>query len=882
MIVFLRYGGEWVSTVDGKITYIGGSTESCSINPSVTYAELVQEVADTLDLNQNEVNIKLSYQFRADHPPLQIRNNKTAKNFLDFISRMFPHQEPLIVSSMPISPVRQSPIFVISPAANIISPYVNVRSPIRAQATIEPEIGNFDNIVPPFNSSTGSNSNSYSMGPMSCAENRQADFDSVYNYTDIYDRDIGNIHIGPGIDCDYTLYSDEDTDCEDDDMSHDMYQHADKYDSNPSQHRHHDFDYNGTSIPVYSADAPSHHHANYVDVPHSEVRQINRGINFTYMPTLPDDIHPSYDSREPDIGGVHEGQMFDNKMHLQDTLAIHALRNKYQYVTSYSTKKRWDVKCRYENCTWLCRATKVGDSDCFVVKKINKVHTCPRDQVYPDHRQATARLIGKLQKTKFQDVNRVHRPANIIQDILEEFGINLSYAKAWRAKEYALAELMGSADESYAILPRYCEQLMKYNPGTCTDIVTDDNNRFKYFFMSLGAWQRAFRSHLRKVITVDGTFMKGKYYGTLFVAVCLDGNNQIYPLAFGIGDSENDATWSWFFSKLHAVIGEVEDLVIISDRHKSIDKAAATIFPSAHHGVCCQHLRQNFVSKFKKGLIEATYWKAAKAYRVSDFNEHMRRLRCMSNDTFIYLQNVGFHKWSRAHFPGRRYNIMTTNIAESINKVLKYARRLPITIMAEFIRATMQKWFTERVHIAREQVSFLTHWADVKVGNRIKKSGSFVVLPVDNFIFQVRDGGKDGLVNLHDRTCSCKKWQLSQLPCSHVAAVSRHLGLNDCLNWCNAFFTKDTLIEVYSEPIYPVPPDTEWESVVDVAPRVVLPPIRFRRPAGRPRVQRMPSTGETVQTRKCGRCGQIGHYRQNCSNPMPVRSMSRGTTSSNS
>lgn len=32
------------------------------------------------------------------------------------------------------------------------------------------------------------------------------------------------------------------------------------------------------------------------------------------------------------------------------------------------------------------------------------------------------------------------------------------------------------------------------------------------------------------------------------------GNEQIYPLAFGIGDSENDVSWEWFLRKFHGVI----------------------------------------------------------------------------------------------------------------------------------------------------------------------------------------------------------------------------------------------------------------------------------------------------------------------------------------
>ena len=63
--------------------------------------------------------------------------------------------------------------------------------------------------------------------------------------------------------------------------------------------------------------------------------------------------------------------------------------------------------------------------------------------------------------------------------------------------------------------------------------------------------------------------MKSKYLGTLFVATSKNDNNQIYPLAFGIGDSENNASWEWFLTKLYDVIGHVDDLVMVSNRHGS-------------------------------------------------------------------------------------------------------------------------------------------------------------------------------------------------------------------------------------------------------------------------------------------------------------------------
>ena len=54
--------------------------------------------------------------------------------------------------------------------------------------------------------------------------------------------------------------------------------------------------------------------------------------------------------------------------------------------------------------------------------------------------------------------------------------------------------------------------------------------------MSIGASLVGFHTSIRLVVAIDGTFLKAKYLGTLFIVVCKNGNDQIYPLTFGIGD----------------------------------------------------------------------------------------------------------------------------------------------------------------------------------------------------------------------------------------------------------------------------------------------------------------------------------------------------------
>ena len=214
--------------------------------------------------------------------------------------------------------------------------------------------------------------------------------------------------------------------------------------------------------------------------------------------------------------------------------------------------------------------------------KYYPTHTCMLDMMSRDNRHASSWLVGESMRQTYK-VGHQYRPKDIITDIRNKYDVQISYDKAWRVREFALNSIMGSPEESYGALPCYCYMLEQKNPGTITDIVTNVNNQLKYLFMAFGAYISRFHSSIRPVTAVDGTFLKSKYLGTLFVAMSKYGTNQISPLAFGIGDSENDASWEWFLTKLYEVIEHVDDLMVVSDRHGGIEKTIRKLFPHASH-----------------------------------------------------------------------------------------------------------------------------------------------------------------------------------------------------------------------------------------------------------------------------------------------------------
>ena len=111
---------------------------------------------------------------------------------------------------------------------------------------------------------------------------------------------------------------------------------------------------------------------------------------------------------------------------------------------------------------------------------------------------------------------------------------------------------------------------------------------------------------------------------------------------------------SGFFTKLYDMIGHVDDLVVVSDRHGSIEKAIQKFFPYASHGICTYHLGQNLKTKFKNVFVHKLFHDVAYAYRMSDFDTIFGQLEMISPRVAKYLVDLRVERWARSHSNGKK------------------------------------------------------------------------------------------------------------------------------------------------------------------------------------------------------------------------------------
>ncbi|GJV58884.1 hypothetical protein Tco_1464984 [Tanacetum coccineum] len=117
-------------------------------------------------------------------------------------------------------------------------------------------------------------------------------------------------------------------------------------------------------------------------------------------------------------------------------------------------------------------------------------------------------------------------PVKAVQDQLQrELEVQISMRKAFRAKAKAEREIREDHVLQYSMLRDYVVELQSTNPNTTVKIVVKRNT--DPFFL-LG----------KDLLGLDGAFMKGPFPGQVLVAVGLDSNNGIYPLAYALVEAE--------------------------------------------------------------------------------------------------------------------------------------------------------------------------------------------------------------------------------------------------------------------------------------------------------------------------------------------------------
>ena len=152
-------------------------------------------------------------------------------------------------------------------------------------------------------------------------------------------------------------------------------------------------------------------------------------------------------------------------------------------------------------------------------------------------------------------------------------------------------------------------------------------------------------------------------------------------------------------------------ICVISDRHPGVmaamsDPHLGWVAPSAYHRICMRHLARNFMTRFKDKLLKNLVCRVALASTQRKFNKHMATIERINSEAQQWLEAIPFQLWALSHDRGRRYGIMTTNMLEVFNSVLKGARRLPFTALVQLTFFHFNNYFVARSEQGANRLAF--------------------------------------------------------------------------------------------------------------------------------------------------------------------------------
>lgn len=572
------------------------------------------------------------------------------------------------------------------------------------------------------------------------------------------------------------------------------------------------------------------------------------------------------------------GQEFPDVKSCRRALRDTAIALHFEMQTIKSDKTRFTAKCASDGCPWRIHAAKLPGVPTFTIRTIHEAHTCG-GIAHLGHQQASVQWVANSVEQRLRE-NPNYKPKEILEEIHRVHGITLSYKQAWRGKERIMAAMRGSFEEGYRLLPQYCDQVKRTNPGSIASVYGNPmDNCFQRLFISFQASIYGFLNACRPLLGLDRTFLKSKYLGTLLFATGFDGDGALFPLAFGVVDEENDENWMWFLSELHNLLEvnteNMPRLTILSDRQKGIVDGVEANFPTAFHGFCMRHLSDSFRKEFNNTMLVNLLWEAAHALTVIEFEAKILEIEEISQDAAYWIRRIPPRLWATAYFEGTRFGHLTANIVESLNTWILEASGLPIIQMMECIRRQLMTWFNERRETSMQWTSILVPSAERRVAEALERARTYQVLRANEAEFEVISHEGTNIVDIRNRCCLCRGWQLYGLPCAHAVAALLSCRQN-VHRFTESCFTVATYRKTYSQTIHPIPDKTLWKELSEGDPNgsksveIMINPPKSLRPPGRPRKKRVRAEdrGRVKRVVHCSRCNQTGHFRTTCAAPI--------------
>ncbi|XP_058766723.1 uncharacterized protein LOC131640331 [Vicia villosa] len=580
--------------------------------------------------------------------------------------------------------------------------------------------------------------------------------------------------------------------------------------------------------------------------------------------------YPTYRSGE----GVNFqlGMVFNSKSIVREAVREYGMEKNKNIFIKKNDAKRMVILCM-EGCKFYMRISKrVGNQFWQVVSLVDE-HTCYRT---PNNRQAKTEWLAK----KFSHILRHNpdmKPAGLVAESIERWGVKLSHDQAYRAKRRAMDLIQGASMDQFSHLRSYAQELLNSNPGSNVVLQCSDSSEgpvFERIYVCLEACIYGFGKFCRPLIGLDACFLKVDFGGQLVAAVGRDGNNQIFPIAYAVVEAETKDSWEWFLNLLMEDLGKISNraYAFISDQQKGLVPAVQKISEHVEQRLCVKHLYGNWKKKYPGLQLKEVLWSAARATTIPSWERAMLKMKTMNTSGWNDMKDTPAQHWSRSHF--RTYSkcdLQVNNMCEAFNRAILEYRDKPIITLLEGIKHYLTKRITTQKELMNNYTSDICPRIQLVLEKNKKHAEHWTPTwsgDDDLAIYGVTNGNETYVVNLKEHTCACRKWQLTGIPCSHAITCIWQTKRNPEVYVSN-YYSKSTFKNTYSHIVYPTNGPQLWPVDGQLS---INPPV-MRRAIGRPKKMRNKVNDEPrnphvlprkLTTVTCHKCGGMGHNKRSC------------------
>ena len=216
-------------------------------------------------------------------------------------------------------------------------------------------------------------------------------------------------------------------------------------------------------------------------------------------------------------------------------------------------------------------------------------------------------------------------------------------------------------------------------------------------------------------------------------------------------------------------------------------------------------LSDQFQEKNHGKVFDDHLWASAYSWNQYLFEKHWFAMEKAKPATTAYLRNWHKKLWTRSQFStNSKVDYVTNNLAESFNNWIKQYKSMNLDdIMDKIRQLIMIKWNQRRKVTKKLKGLILPHI--IKRLNERSRELELEVIEYSEHVGEVTALGGTGfrfVVNLQDRTCSCRQWQVSGIPCKHAIAFITSLHSASLENYVDLYYSIEKFRAAYCQCIH--------------------------------------------------------------------------------